>query len=90
MPIWQLAQREEVIYLARNDELMHFGVKGMKWGVRKNNYRSTGIRSAIARRQNEKIDKSFTKWKEGSTQRADAIELGKKANVSRRAVENNR
>ena len=62
----------------------------MKWGHRKNNYKSTSIRSAIARRQNEKIDKSFTKWKEGSTQRAGAIELGKKANASRRAFENNR
>lgn len=72
------------------DYLAHYGIPGMKWGHRKNTYKSTGIRSAIARRQNEKIDKSFTKWKEGSTQRADAIELGKKANVSRRAFENNR
>lgn len=73
-----------------DNELYHHGVKGMRWGVRKSDYRSTGIRSAIARRQNEKVDKSFKKWKEGSTQRADAIALGKKANVSRRAYENNK
>ena len=62
----------------------------MKWGKRKSSYSSTGVRSAIARRQNEKIDKSFKKWSEGSKQRADAIELGKKANLSRRAYESNR
>ena len=31
-------------------ELYHYGVKGMRWGVRK------------ARRENEKIDKSFKNW----------------------------
>lgn len=72
------------------DYLAHYGVPGMKWGKRKSSYSSTGVRSAIARRQNEKIDKSFKKWSEGSKQRADAIELGKKANVSRRAYESNR
>ena len=73
-----------------NDELYHYGVLGMKWGKRKSSYSSTGLRSAMARRSNEKVDAGFKKWKENSIKRADAIELGKKANVSRRAYENNK
>lgn len=69
------------------NELYHYGVKGMKWGVRKANYHSTGIRSAIARRKNEKVDESFKKWKENSQKRDDAIALGKKANAARMAYE---
>ena len=73
-----------------NEELMHYGIPGMKWGKRKSSYRSTGLRSAMARRSNEKVDAGFKKWKENSTKRADAIELGKKANASRRAYESNK
>ena len=62
----------------------------MKWGVHKNNYHSTGIRSAMARRQNEKVDKSFKKWNENSQKRSNAIELGKKATSSKMAYESNR
>lgn len=73
--------------------LAHHGIKGQKWGVRryqnsdgsytnagKIRYRSTSIRSAIARRQNEKVDKGFKKWKEGASNRDNAIEAGKKKN----------
>lgn len=89
-----------------SEELYHHGVKGMKWGIRryqnkdgtltaagkKRNarYRSTDIRSAMARRSNEKIDKSFKNWKENTNKRESAIELGKKANVARMAYENDR
>ena len=75
-----------------SNELYHHGVKGMKWGVRKDrsSYTSTGLRAAIARRQNEKIDASFKKWKESSANRTDAITLGKKANASRMAWESDR
>lgn len=72
-----------------DSELYHFGVKGMKWGVRKD-YRSTGIRGAIARRQNAKIDKSFKKWEQGAKNRDAAIELGKKRNVAKMAYESNK
>lgn len=73
-----------------SNELYHFGVKGMRWGHRKNNYRSTSVRSAMARRENNKIDKGFKDWNENVKKRDNAIELGKKANVSRRAYENDK
>lgn len=86
-----------------NDELMHYGVKGMKWGVRryqnedgsltpagKKKYRSIDIRSAMARRSNEKIDKSFNKWHENDRKKSNAIDLGKKANADRMTYEGNR
>lgn len=73
------------------DELTHYGVKGMKWGVRRSpqqiGYKSTGVRSALARKSNEKIDKSFKNWNENTKKRNDAIDLGKKANASKIAYE---
>ena len=66
-------------YSSVSSELGHHGVLGMKWGHRKN-YRSTGIRAAIARKQNEKVDEGFKKWKENDKLRDDAISSGKKAN----------
>ena len=70
------------------DELYHHGVKGQKWGVRKENYRSTSIAAARARRANAKVDKSFDKWKENTKKRDNAIELGKKATAAKRASDN--
>ena len=52
-------------------ELYHYGVKGMRWGVRR------------ARRENEKIDKSFKKWNTNAKKKANAVDLGKKANSAR-------
>ena len=72
-----------------SDELIHYGIPGMKWGHRKT-YHSTGIRSAVARRSNKKVDKSFKKWNENSKKRENAIELGKKANLSRLSYENDK
>lgn len=70
-------------------ELIHYGVKGMKWGVRRKQpgYKSTGIRSALARRSNEKVDASFKDWNENVKKRDNAIELGKKATAAKRAYE---
>lgn len=59
-------------------------------GKRKSSYSSTGIRSAIARRSNEKVDAGFKNWGENTKKKANAIELGKKANVSKRAYESNK
>lgn len=74
------------------DELCHYGVLGMRWGRRKDKagYKSTSIKSAMARRANEKVDKSFKNWDENAKKRDNAIELGKKANAAKLAYENNR
>ena len=77
-------------YSQSSDELYHYGVLGMKWGKRKSNYHSTSVRSAIARKKNQKVDEGFNEWKENAKKRSDAIDLGKKANASRMAYENNR
>lgn len=74
-----------------NDELIHYGIKGMKWGVIRSpqqiGYKSTGVRSALARKSNERIDKSFKNWNENTKKRNDAIDLGKKSNASKIAYE---
>ena len=72
------------------DELEHFGVKGMKWGKRKSDYHSTSVRSVLAKKQNQKVDQSFKDWNENAKKRSNAIALGKKANESRRAYENDK
>lgn len=61
-----------------DNELYHYGIKGMKWGVRR------------ARRQNEKVDKSFKKWQENAQKKSTAIDLGKKANLARMDYERDR
>lgn len=85
------AKNDYVITRASSqDELYHYGVLGMKWGHRKASYSSTGIRSALARRSNEKVDAGFKNWDENTKKKTNAIELGKKANLSKRAYESNK
>ena len=73
-----------------NKELYHYGVPGMRWGHRKTSYKSTGIRSAIARRSNEKVDEGFKKWNDNAKKREDAINLGKTRNAAKLAYESNK
>ena len=73
-----------------NQELYHFGVKGMRWGHTKTGYRSTSIRSAIARRQNDATDAGFKDWKVNADKKQDAVVAGKKRNEAKRAYESDR
>ena len=72
------------------DYLMHYGVLGMKWGVRKKDYSSTSVRAAMARRQNDKVDAGFKNWNDNSKKKANAIDLGKEMNTNRMAYDSNR
>lgn len=91
------------LYYESGNELYHHGIKGQKWGIRrfrktdgsltpagKKRYSSTSIRSAMARRSNEKIDKGFKDWNENVKKRDNAIALGKKANEAKIAYENDK
>lgn len=62
---------------------------GWRHSLRKK-HRSTSIMGALARRKNEKIDKSFEKWKKSDEARDRAIESGKRANEARINYENNK
>ena len=73
--------------MPENNELKHYGVLGMKWGVHKSKHRSTSLRAAIARRSNKKVDKNFEKWKENDKKKKNALELGKKAAAAKLAYE---
>ena len=83
-----------MIYYANEQSpyIQHYGVLGMRWGHRKAkaNYKSTGIRSAIARASNAKVDASFDIWNEKVKRKNTAIDLGKKANLSKIAYEKNK
>jgi hypothetical protein len=90
-------------FVGSSNYLAHYGIQGMKWGVRryqnadgslteagKAKYRSTSLRGLIAKRKNEKINKSFEKWKKGAADRERAINLGKTANEKKLAYESDK
>lgn len=53
--------------IVRSDELCHYGVKGMKWGVRKSVYKS------MNRQQRKETRKKYYKTPEGKITRATQI-----------------
>ena len=67
-----------------SDELMHFGVKGMKWGHRKNNY-TTSLDTAKANYKSAKGDytKSFNKAYNRSIMAYSPIKKHRQANDER-------
>lgn len=86
---------------ARESDLTHHGILGQKWGVRrfqnldgsyttagaKRRYHSTSLSSIIARKQNQKVDKSFDNWKDNVAKRDFAIQKGKEASSKRMEYE---
>lgn len=74
------------------DMLQHHGIRGMRWGVRRTpsqlGYASTGIKSAIAKKKNAKVDEGFKNWNDNVKKRDNAVSLGKSATAAKRASEN--
>lgn len=73
-----------------NQELMHFGVLGMKWGHTKKGYRSTSIRSAVARRSNDNVDRGFKDWQVNAQKKQTAIDAGKRRNETQMLYSQNK
>lgn len=67
----------EVIYLSENDlELMHYGVLGMKWGVRRNPSKQYGASSAKLNKMKRKVAKKGVK---AAKLRAESDKLERKS-----------
>lgn len=89
--------------------LIHYGILGMKWGVRRfqpypkgeghkgtfkgkkpSEHKVSGLRNKISQNRNQKVDEGFNKWKTGSENRKAAIDLGKQANIAKRALDSDK
>ena len=73
-----------------DDEIKHYCILGMKWGHSKRGYRSTNVRSAIARRSNDVTDSGFKDWQENDKKKKTAIDVGTKRNEAKIRYEKNR
>ena len=54
-----------------NDELIHYGVKGMKWGVRKDRSSSTGSKPKLSAYSNYRANKQKRKAVRNATKNLD-------------------
>lgn len=79
----------QYVKIIKNDALSHVGVLGMHWGHTKKGYRSTNIRSALARRSNDVTDAGFKDWKENDQKKQHAISTGKTKNEAQRNYASN-
>lgn len=71
-------------------QLKHFGVLGMRWGRHsKTGYRSTSVRSAIARKSNDITDAGFKEWDTNVKRKNSAIDAGKRRNEAKILYESN-
>ena len=61
-----------------NDELQHYGIPGMKWGVRRN------IRTLTYHRRNQSIKDARLNYKEGNISRSEKRAEIKKAKRNRK------
>lgn len=77
-------------YQNKDGSLTPAGKKRYAQDSTKIGYKSTSIKSALSRRSNEKVDKSFKDWDDNVKKRDNAIELGKKATAAKRAYENDK
>lgn len=68
-----------------NDELYHYGVKGMKWGVRKNTTTSTSGKKRKSKKKTVAIKKALKKTKKHLNSSVDSLVAKQKANKAERA-----
>lgn len=76
--------------IPKSESLEHHGVKGMKWGVRKDKYKAHSLRARLASYNNKKVDDSFNKWNENADKRKVAINKGKARNEALIKYEQNK